>query len=78
MTAAFFTKDEIAEYDLSERLPTNEQVNISVSKLLDKLDKQIYNSTNIDGSDVTDTGSLCNCGIYSESGAPGVCQIPAE
>jgi len=75
MTAAFFTKDEIAEYDLSERLPTNEQVNISVSKLLDKLDKQIYNSANVDGTNTNDVGSLCNCGINPASGQPLTCQI---
>lgn len=73
MTAAFFTKDEIAEYGLSNNLPTEKQVKLSVNKLLSKLDKQIYNATNQAGTEATDPGGACDCAIIPPSGGGVAC-----
>lgn len=73
MTAAFFTKDEIAEYGLSNNLPTEKQVKLSVNKLLSKLDKQIYNATNSAGVDTVDPGATCDCAIVPPSGGGVAC-----
>jgi len=73
MTAAFFTKDEIAEYGLSNNLPTEKQVKLSVNNLLSKLDKQIYNATNQTGLETVDPGAGCDCAIIPPSGGGVAC-----